>query len=337
MRRFSFGGERVIARPAPTAGIVAAFAGIFVIWGTTYVAIAIAIQTLPPFLSAALRFALGGALLFTWIRFRSPRPFADLPLKQTIVCGVLMSGVGNGFVVWAQQGVPSGIAALVIAATPVAVMVLDWVAFARQTPRLRAIVGMSLAFGGVAMIIVQGHSLSGDVRLPYLLALLGAVSGWSVGTLLQKRVIRADYVLAFTCVQMFAGATFLGALSLMNREWVVFDPDSVSAASMLAVLYLVVFGSIVASNCYLWLLAHVSAHKVTTYAVVNPVVALILGAIVLDEEVSTSTVFAAVMVLAGVALVLFQDLKFRPGKRGQATAPTSPGATSLGRRSVSTD
>ena len=298
--------------PAPTAGIVAAFAGIFVIWGTTYLAIAIAIQTLPPFFSAAMRFLLGGALLFAWIRIRNPRPFAALPLKQTIVCGVLMSGVGNGFVVWAQQGVPSGIAALVIAATPVAVMVLDWVAFTKQTPRARAIVGTSLAFAGVAMIIVQGQSLSGDVRLPYLLALLGAVAGWSFGTMLQKQVIRADYVLAFTCVQMFAGAAFLGGLSLLNLEWIGFDPSAVSTASVLAVLYLVVFGSIVASNCYLWLLAHVSPHKVTTYAVVNPVVALILGAIVLDEQVSSSTAFAAVLVLAGVALVLFQDLKFRP-------------------------
>jgi drug/metabolite transporter (DMT)-like permease len=103
-------------------------------------------------------------------------------------------------------------------------------------------------------------------------------------------------------------------LSLLNREWIDFDPGAVSAASVLAVLYLVVFGSIVASNCYLWLLAHVSPHKVTTYAVVNPVVALILGAIVLDEDVSTATAFAGVMVLVGVALVLFQDLKWRPRK-----------------------
>jgi drug/metabolite transporter (DMT)-like permease len=311
-RFFPFlGGLGVSTRPAPIGGIVLAFAGIYVIWGTTYLAIAIAIQTLPPFLSGAIRFMIGGVMLFAWIRFRSPQPFASLPLRQAIVCGVLMSGVGNGFVVWAQQGVPSGIAALVIAATPVAVMVLDWVAFAKQTPRARALVGTSCAFIGVAMIIAEGHSLSGNIQLPYLLALLGAVAGWSLGTLLQKRVIRADFVAAFTCVQMIAGAMFLGVLSLLNREWASFDPHAVSIASVLAVLYLIVFGSIVASNCYLWLLAHVSPHKVTTYAVVNPVVALFLGAIVLDEAVSGATVFAAVLVLAGVALVLFQELKFR--------------------------
>ena len=135
------------------AGIVLAFAGIYLIWGTTYLAIAIAIQTLPPFLSGAIRFLIGGVLVFAWIRFRNPQPFGSLPLRQAIICGVLMSGVGNGFVVWAQQGVPSGIAALVIAATPVAVMVLDWVAFAKQTPRARALVGT-----------IGTRSASGSVR-----------------------------------------------------------------------------------------------------------------------------------------------------------------------------
>jgi drug/metabolite transporter (DMT)-like permease len=302
----------VTARTAPTAGIVAAFAGIYIVWGTTYLAIAIAIQTLPPFISGSMRFLLGGILLYAWLQLRQPRPFAHLPLRNTIACGVLMTGIGNGFVVWAQQGVPSGIAALVIAATPVAVMLLDWIAFDRHTPRVRAMLGIGLAFAGVAIIIVHGQTLAGDIQLPYLVALLGAVAGWSFGTLLQKRLIRADYVLAFTCVQMFAGAAFQGVLSLLNDEWARFDVHAVSAASLFAVLYLVVFGSIVASNCYLWLLAHVSPHKVTTYAVVNPVVALILGAVVLGEEVSMLTAFAAVLVLLGIALVLFQDLKVRP-------------------------
>jgi drug/metabolite transporter (DMT)-like permease len=313
VRGFLCREQSVSARTAPTAGIVAAFAGIYIVWGTTYLAIAIAIQTLPPFISGSMRFLLGGILLYAWVRSRHPRPFAQLPLLKTIGCGVLMTGVGNGFVVWAQQGVLSGIAALVIAATPVAVMLLDWVTFDRQTPRIRAMLGIGLAFIGVAIIIVHGHSMSGDIQLPYLLALLGAVAGWSFGTLLQKRLIRADYVLAFTCVQMFAGAAFQGALSLLNHEWARFDVHAVSAASLFAVLYLVVFGSIIASNCYLWLLAHVSPHKVTTYAVVNPVVALILGAVVLGEEVSSVTAFAAVLVLLGIALVLFQDLKLRRG------------------------
>jgi drug/metabolite transporter (DMT)-like permease len=317
------------SRSALPVGIVAAFVAIYLIWGTTYLAIAVSIQTLPPFLSGSLRFLLAGLMLLGWLRWHHAQPFRGLPLGQTLLCGVLMAGVGNGLVVWAQQGVPSGIAALVISATPVVVLLLDWVAFARQTPRVRALLGTGAALTGVAIIIVTSRSLAGDVRPVYVLALIGAVFGWSLGTLLQKRVIQAHYVLGFTCVQMLAGAVFQGLLALFDGEWQRFDPAGVSAASMLAVVYLVVFGSIIASNCYLWLLAHVSAHKVTTYAVVNPVVAVFLGALVLDEEVSAQILLGGALVLVGIALVLFQDypLGWRRAKQPQS-ASVARGGTS---------
>src|SRR5882672_8647633 len=122
----------MVSRSAPLFGIIAAFAGIYMIWGTTYLAIALALQTMPPFVSSCLRFLLAGVLMLVWLRARNPHPFRGLPIMQAALCGVLMAGVGNGFVVWAQQGVPSGITSLMVAATPVVVLLFDWAAFSKQ-------------------------------------------------------------------------------------------------------------------------------------------------------------------------------------------------------------
>jgi drug/metabolite transporter (DMT)-like permease len=288
--------------------VLAAFAGIYVIWGTTYLAIAIAIRTIPPFISGGARFLLAGALMYAWLRLREPRPFAGVNLGMSALCGVLLSGIGNGFVIWAQQGIPSGIAALIVTAVPVIVLILDWAFFSRRAPTRQALLGTAIAIAGVVTIVAHTRTLSGNAQPLYLLAMLAATIGWSFGTLLQKRSARPDIVLSFTCAQMLAGGVFQLAMATFTGEWTDFAPGAVSLDSMLAVLYLIVFGSIIALNSYLWLLTRVAAPKVTTYALVNPVVALILGALVLQERITPLAVTAASLVLIGVALVLFQDL-----------------------------
>ena len=300
--------------------VLAAFAGIYVIWGTTYLAIALAIRTVPPFISGATRYLLAGALMYLWLRVRDARStkdlaananpsgtFAGVNLPMAALCGVLLSGVGNGYIIWAQQGIPSGIAALMVASVPILVLILDWAFFSKRAPTAQAMVGTAIAVAGVAMLVMHTHSLSGHAGAIYLAALLVAVLAWSLGTLLQKQHARKDNVLSFTCAQMLAGGAFQLLLALVNREWRQFDATAVSAGSIAAIAYLVVFGSIVGLNCYLWLLTRVPAPKVTTYALVNPVVALILGALVLNEQVTGMAIAATVLVLVGVALVLFQD------------------------------
>lgn len=306
--------------------VFAAFAGIYVIWGTTYLAIAIAIQTLPPFISGAARFLLAGALMYAWLRFRNPRPFAQINLPMAALTGLLLTGIGNGFVAWAQQGIPSGIAALIITAMPVTVLVLDWAFFSKRAPTWQAMFGTAIAVAGVVTIVMHAHSLSGEARLFYLLALVAAVIAWSLGTLVQKRAARSDNVLGFTCAQMLFGGVFQVVMSFVGGEWASFDPAVVTLSSVLAVVYLIVFGSIIGLNCYLWLLTRVPASKVTTYALVNPVIALILGALILHEQITALAVIATVLVLGGVALVLFQD--WNPaaswrGRRKSVSAPTS--------------
>jgi drug/metabolite transporter (DMT)-like permease len=288
--------------------VLAAFAAIYVIWGTTYLAIAVAIRTIPPFVSGGLRFLLAGVLMYAWLRLREPRPFANVNLGMSALCGVLLSGIGNGFVIWAQQGIPSGIAALIVAAVPVMVLILDWALFSRRAPTRQALLGTAIAIAGVVTIVAHTRSLSGNAQPLYLLAMLCATLGWSFGTLLQKRSAQAGTVLSFTCAQMLAGGVFQLLMATFTGEWSQFDPGHVSLASMLAVSYLIVFGSIIALNSYLWLLTRVAAPKVTTYALVNPVVALILGSLVLQERITPLAVTAALLVLLGVALVLFKDL-----------------------------
>ncbi|HEX7012398.1 MAG TPA: EamA family transporter [Steroidobacteraceae bacterium] len=289
--------------------IAAAFATLYIVWGTTYLAIAVAIRTIPPFLSGAMRFLLAGTLVYAWLRLRGPRPLAGIDLKMSAICGVLLSGIGNGLVIWSQQGIPSGIAALIVTAVPVIVLVLDWALFSKRAPTRQALLGTAIAVAGVATIVMHTRTLSGDAKPLYIIGLLLATVGWSFGTLLQKRAAKSDQVLSFTCAQMLFGGLFQLALATVTWEWARFDPLAVSFSSALAVLYLIAFGSIIGLTTYLWLLTRVPAPKVTTYALVNPVVALILGASLLDERLTSLTILAAALVLFGVALVLFQDAK----------------------------
>lgn len=289
-------------------GVAAAFAGIYVIWGTTYLAITFAIKALPPFMSGVARFGLAGLLMYFWLRARNPRPFAGVNVPMMALAGVLLSGIGNGLVLFAQQGIPSGITALIVAAVPVLVLIFDWAFFSKRAPTRQALLGTAVAIAGVVTIVMHTRSLSGDAHPLYLFAMVVATTGWSLGTLVQKRSANAATVLSFTCGQMLFGAAFQLLMALATGEWARFDPEAISLAGVIAIAYLVVFGSIVGLNCYLWLLTRVPAPKVATYALVNPVVAVFLGAVVLGERVTPLALGAAALVLVGVALIVFQDL-----------------------------
>lgn len=288
--------------------VLAAFAGIYIIWGTTYLAIAFAVHTMPPFISGVARFALAGLLMYVWLRARNPHPFAGVNVPMMALTGVLLSGIGNGFVLWAQQGIPSGIAALIVASVPVLVLIFDWAFFSKRAPTKQALFGIAVAIAGVATIVMHTRTLSGSAQPMYVVAMLVATTGWSIGTLVQKRAATQATVLSFTCGQMLFGAAAQLLFSLVTGEWSRFDPAAISWQGVVAIAYLVVFGSIIGLNCYLWLLTRVAAPKVATYALVNPVVALVLGAVVLGERVTLLAMVAAVLVLLGVALIVFQDL-----------------------------
>jgi drug/metabolite transporter (DMT)-like permease len=289
----------------------AAFSVIYVIWGTTYLAIALAIRTLPPFTTGAIRYLTAGTVMYAWLRSREPRPFDGLYIPGTLLCGVLMSGIGNGFVMWAQKGIPSGVAALFVASLPMLILLFDWAFFARQKPARVATLGVIVGMAGVAVLATHTGGMSGRIHPIHLLAVLAAEISWAVATLLQRRFVPVERIANFTCLQLFAGGVFQLVAALIGRDWQVLAAHGVATSSLLAVAYLTIAGTLIANNCYTYLIAHVSAHKVTTYALVNPVIALALGVLVLDEKVSWAMVIASVLVLLGVALVLFQGVHRR--------------------------
>jgi drug/metabolite transporter (DMT)-like permease len=230
--------------------------------------------------------------------------------------------MGNGFVIWSQTGLPSGIAALFVGALPVSTLILDWLFFSRRAPTSQSALGVAIGLAGVVVLAAHTHSFAGAVRPIHVIAVLTAELAWSTATLLQRRFVTPDRLLNFGCLQMLAGAAFQLLMGCIDREWIGFVPARISLQSVLAVLYLVVFGSIIAVNCYSFLVAHVPAQKVTTYALVNPVIALGLGALVLHERISPVAIVSAVLVLVGVALVLFQrrPMEQRPPPAALAAA-----------------
>ena len=290
---------------------LAAFAGIYLIWGTTYLAIALAIRSLPPFTVGAIRYLTAGSVMYAWLRSREPRPFDGLNIPGTLLCGVLMSGIGNGFVMWAQKGVPSGVAALFVASLPMLILLFDWAFFSRQKPARVATLGVIVGLAGVAVLATHTGGMSGRIHPIHLLAVLAAEVSWAIATLLQRRFVPIRRIVNFTCLQLFAGGVFQLSAALIGRDWQVLAAHGVASSSLLAVAYLTIAGTLVANNCYSYLIAHVSAHKVSTYALVNPVIALALGVVVLGEKVSWAMLIASALVLLGVALVLFQGVRRR--------------------------
>jgi len=182
----------------------------------------------------------------------------------------------------------------------------------RRTPSAQSVLGIAIGLCGIVVLSLKTLSLSSTVRPMHLVAVLCAGLAWSLGTLLQRRFVPSHRVLGYTCLQMLAGGLFQLLMSLVDREWGGFEPSHIQLQSVLAVLYLVMFGSLIAVNCYSYLLAHVDPQKVTTYALVNPVIALALGAIVLHERITSGAIVSTVLVLVGVTLVLFQRRALPP-------------------------
>jgi drug/metabolite transporter (DMT)-like permease len=277
---------------------------VYLVWGSTYLAIAIAVQTLPPLLSAGLRFIVAGLLLGAWLlarRGRAALRTGRAQLAGAALVGALLLTGGNGLVVLAERTVPSGLTALVVASVPLWLVVFRLVARERVAPSL--ILGVLVGFGGVAILVVPGGA-TGDVDPLGLAMALGATFSWALGTFASPRLRLPRDPLASTTVQMLGGGVLLVVIGFVVGETARADPSSFSTASLAAMAYLVVFGSLVAFSAYTWLLQHAPVSVVATYAYVNPVVAVVLGTIVLGELVTPSMIVGAAIILAAVAFIV---------------------------------
>ncbi len=288
----------------PRWQIATAFAAIYLIWGSTYLAIRFAVETFPPFLMAGMRFLVAGAILYPWARLRgAPQPARSHWLAAAIVGGLLLLG-GNGGVVWAAQRVPSGLTALLIGTVPLWMALLDWLRRDGAKPSNGVIVGLLLGLFGIVLLVEPGK-ISGarQVDLAGAAVLILASLSWASGSLYSRRAQLPASPLLATGMEMLAGGALLLIVSLLAGEWARFDANALSLRSWLSLGYLIVFGALVGFTAYIWLLRVSTPAHVSTYAYVNPVVAIFLGWAFAGEPLTARTLLAAAVIVAAVVII----------------------------------
>ncbi len=296
---------------APAWEVWAAMTSVYIIWGSTYLFIRLAIDTIPPFLMAAVRFIIAGTLLYVFRRWRgdpAPRP---REWRSAAVVGLCLIAGGNGAVVWAEQRVPTGLTALLVGMTPLWIVALDWLRpFHRlrgkpggRRPAMQALLGVLVGFFGVVMLIGLNAlgGLGGVDPLGALALLLGTLL-WASGSLYNRTARLPQSPFMGTAMEMLAGAGGLLVMSFVTGDWGKLDVAAVSTQSVLAIAYLIVFGSWVAFSAYVWLLRVAPTPLVSTYAYVNPVVAIALGSFFVGERITSRELVAAAFILAAVVL-----------------------------------
>jgi drug/metabolite transporter (DMT)-like permease len=284
--------------------VLAAFAAVYVIWGSTYLFIRFAVETLPPFIMAGARFALAGAILYVWARLRGNPAPTRADTRSAAIAGLFLLVGGNGAVSWAEQRVPSGATALLVATVPVWMVLLDWLRPGGVRPRAGVFAGLGLGLVGLALLVGHGAIGSGDRVDPIGAAVLAAGSIlWAIGSLYIGRNPRPPSALIANGVQMLAGGVALLALGAIAGELGRLDLAAASTRSLLSLLYLFTAGSLVGFTAYTYLLQVSTPAKVSTYAYVNPVVAVFLGWAFASEEITARRLVAAAVILAGVAII----------------------------------
>jgi drug/metabolite transporter (DMT)-like permease len=286
--------------------VAGALAVIYLVWGSTYLAIRVMVETVPPLLGAGVRFLLAGALMYAWVRWRRA-PRARVTRAELLGCalvGVLLMFGGNGLVTVAERDVPSGLAALLIASEPLWIIILR--ALWRERPGRLSALGVLAGFAGVALLLSPGQRPAGTSLAACLLVVFAAMC-WASGSFAGSRLRLPADPLHATALQMLLGGGAMAAVAVVAGEPWDLHPGAISGDSWLAFAYLVVVGSIVAFTAYAWLLRNVPISTVSTYAYVNPVIAVFLGWAILSEPVSTITVAATAIIVASVALTMRQE------------------------------
>ena len=282
--------------------IVLAFLAVYLCWGMTYLAMRIAVRDIPPHLMSGARFLVAGLVLYLWTRRRGdPKPTVIQWRSAAMVGAFLLLG-GNATVAWAEQQVPSGLAAVLIAVAPIWMVAFEW---ARSGPRpgKRVIAGLILGLAGVALLVSPKGDSATRVNPTGAVMLVLASASWAWGSVVSKSAPLPKSRFLATSMEMIGGGVLLLLTALAVGQFAHFRPTEVSANAGLAWLFLVVFGSLVGFTAYIWLLGVTTIAKVGTYAYVNPIVAVFLGWAILDEPVTGRTLIAALVILLGVALV----------------------------------
>lgn len=290
---------------APRSLVIAAFAAIYLIWGSTYLGIRFAIETLPPFLMAGSRFLLAGIVLYALARIRSGIRPTGRQWRDASAVGVLLLAGGNGGVTWAEHTVPTVIAALLVAVTPLWMAIMDWLRPGGVRPKAGTFVGLAVGLAGVALIIAPTGSTLNHVGTPAGLAVLILASlCWAFGSVWSKHTDKPASPFLTVGMQMLAGGVALTLMGLASGETAGLNPANFSFKSIAAWAYLVLAGSFIGFTAYIWLLQVSTPARVGTYAYVNPVIAVTLGVTLGGETLSGNAILGAVLVVLAVILIL---------------------------------
>ncbi len=319
--------------PAGSPSALAVWAGIWVlylVWGSTYLGIAVAVDTIPPFLMAAVRFLIAGGILLGWSVAREGRGFR-LPSRRQVrdsaIVGALLLGGGMGMVAVGEQTVPSGITALFVAMMPLWVAVFGRVLLGDRLPVMVA-AGIGLGLVGVAVLVWPGDASLADADPLHLGAVVLSPISWALGSLFAaRRAELPDRPLLATALQMVLGGLALAVMAVLAGEPASFDPAAVSSASIAAFVYLTFVGSLFAFTVFAWLIQVAPLARVTTYAYVNPVVAVVLGALVLGEAITPRTAVAGAIIVVAVALIVTARGRLPTRRRAASTDGAAAGRT----------
>src|SRR5450631_1116856 len=318
-KMINIGGRPVLVPNAPknptghsraySIQLALAFAAIYLVWGSTYLAIRYAVETIPPLVTAGIRHSIAGVILFAWAWARGFRPTRAHWISG-IVVGALFFLVGHGTLHWAEQYVGSGLAALLIATEPMFILVLAWSMGQQKISRLSAL-GLGLGVLGVAALTGVELSVKGASVLALLAVLVGSLS-WSAGVVISPRLKLPNDALGRTALPTICGAVMLLAAAGLTGEFHATHWASISLKSILGLAYLIVFGSVIAFTAYTWLLQRCPPALVATHTYANPVVAVFLGWLLASEPLSMRVVLASVAILAAIVLI-------RKGERSVVT------------------
>lgn len=290
--------------PPSLAKLVAAFAAVYVLWGSTYLGIRFSIETLPPFFTQGVRFWAAGLFMYAWARLSGAAHPTRREWGGAVVTGLLLFIGGTGAVVWAEKLIPSGVAALVVATEPISFVLIEAVR-RRRLPRGSVLAGLALGAAGLVILVGPGEVFGSErFPIPALVVLVVGTFCWAGGSLYSRGSRLPSSPIMATAVTLATGGSGLALVGLLSGELSRFDPAAVSTRSVVATIYLFIFGSIVGFSAYLWLLRVTTVARVSTYAYVNPIVAVLLGWALAGEALTARVAIAAVVIVGAVAVII---------------------------------
>jgi drug/metabolite transporter (DMT)-like permease len=300
--------------------LIGAFAAVYIIWGSTYLAIRFAVDTLPPFLMAGIRFTIAGAILYTFMASRGTPALKRIHWRSALIIGALLLLGGNGGVVWAEQKVPSGIASLLVAIVPLWIVLIDWLRPGGSRPGLPVIFGVLVGLAGIGLLVIGGDKSSQPIDLLGIGSLVIATVCWAIGTFYARSASLTTSTLQNTAMEMLCGGGLMLLVGTVTGEWGRFNLAKVSWTSVAAVGYLIVFGALVAYTAYTYLINHAPPARAATYAYVNPMVVVFLGWLFRGEPLTIKTIIAAAIIISSVVIITTYNASRSPKEVPVATA-----------------